>query len=164
MNKTMAVLSTVSLIKLAGAGLTASYGPDGDKQFPEFSELDLNGDNQISKDEMTAHVKTRFDRAEQNRDGMLSVEEMTAKYIKASERRINKMVKRIDANKDGQVSFVELQNRRKHRKQGNMLNKLDDNNNGFISAEEFAELKDHRRGKWLKFFVYDQKDDGQTKD
>ena len=45
-----------------------------------------------------------------------------------------------------------------------MLNKLDDNNNGFISAEEFAELKDHRRGKWLKFFVYDQKDDGQTKD
>ena len=124
----------------------------------------MNGDNQISKDEMTLHAKTRFDRADQNRDGMLSVEEMTAKYTKASERRINKMVKRIDANKDGQVSFVELQNRRKHRKQSNMLNKLDDNDNGFISAEEFAELKDHRRGKGLKFFVYDQKDDGQTKD
>ena len=68
----MAVLSTVSLITLAGAGLAASYGPDGDKPFPEFSELDLNGDNQIFKGEMTLHAKTRFDRADQNRDGMLS--------------------------------------------------------------------------------------------
>ena len=68
MNKTMAALNTVSLITLAGAGLAASYGPDGDKQFSEFSELDLNGDNQISKDEMTLPAKTRFDRADQNRD------------------------------------------------------------------------------------------------
>ena len=149
---------------MAGAGLTASYGPDGDKQFPEFLEFDLNGDNQISKDEMTAHAKTRFDRADQNRDGMLSAQEMTAERTKASERRINKMVKRIDANKDGQVSFEELQNGRKHRKQDNMFNKLDDNDDGFISAEEFAEMKDHRRGKWFKIFAKDQKDDRQTSD
>ena len=94
---------------MAGAGLAASYGPDGDKQFPEFSELDLNGDNQISKDEINFHAKTRFNRAEKNRDGMLSAEEMTAEHTKASERRINKVVKRIDVNKDGQVSFEELQ-------------------------------------------------------
>ena len=98
---------------------------------------------------MTEHAKTRFDRADQNRDGMLSVEEMTAKYTKASERRINKMVKRIDFNKEGQVSFEELQNGRKHRKQDDMFNKLNDNDDGFISAEEFAEIEDHRRAKWF---------------
>lgn len=164
MNKTVAVLSTVSLITLAGAGLAASYGSDGDKRFPEFSELDLNGDNQISKVEMTAHAKTRFDGADQNSDGMLSAAEMTAEHAKASEQRINKMIEKMDANKDGQVSFEEIQNGRKNRKQEKMFNKLDDNGDGFISAEEFAEMKDHRRGKWFKFFAKDQKDDGQTND
>ncbi len=164
MNKTVAVLSTVSLIAFAGAGLAASYGPDGDKRFPEFSELDLNGDNQISKDEMTAHAKRRFDGADQNSDGMLSAAEIAAERAKASERRITKMIEKMDANKDGQVSFEEIQNGRKNRKQEKMFNKLDDNGDGFISAEEFAEMKDHRRGKWLKFFAKDQKDDGQTND
>ena len=83
MNKTMAALNTVSLITLAGAGLAASYGPDGDKKFSEFSELDLNGEIQISKDEITLNAKTRFDRADQNRDRMLSAEEMTAEHTKA---------------------------------------------------------------------------------
>ncbi len=127
MNTIVAVLSTVSLITLAGEGLAASYGPDGDKRFPEFSELDLNGDNQISIDEMTAHAKTRFARADQNSDGMLSAQEMTAEHAKASERRINKMIERMDANKDGQVSFEEIQNGRKNRKQDKMFNKLEKN-------------------------------------
>ncbi len=113
---------------------------------------------------MTAHAKTRFSRADQNSDGMLSAQEMTAEHAKASERRINKMIEKMDANKDGQVSFEEIQNGRKNRKQDKMFNKLDDNGDGFISAEEFAEMKDHRRGKWFKFFAKDQKDDGQTND
>ena len=65
------------------------------------------------------------------------------------------MVKRIDFNKEGQVSFEELQNERKHRKQDDMFNKLNDNDDGFISAEEFAEMEDHRRAKWFKFFASD---------
>ena len=144
----MAALNTVSLITLAGAGLAASYGPDGDKQFLEFSELDLNGDNQISKDEMTLHAKTRFDRADQNRDRCYPPKKWPPNTPKPK-RRINKMVKRIDFNKEGQVSFEELQNGRKHRKQDDMFNKLNDNDDGLISAEEFAEMEDHRRAKWF---------------
>ena len=42
------------------------------------------------------------------------------------------MIEKMDANKDGQVSFGEIQNGRKNRKQEKMFNKLDDNGDGFI--------------------------------
>lgn len=62
---------------------------------------------------------------------------MIAKHAKALERRINKMIRNLDAYDDGRVSFEEIQNEQTNRKQADMLNKLKDDADGFISAEEF---------------------------
>ena len=65
------------------------------------------------------------------------MEEMIAKHAKALERRINKMIRNLDAYDDGRVSFEEIQNEQTNRKQADMLNKLKDDADGFISAEQF---------------------------
>ena len=62
---------------------------------------------------------------------------MIAKHAKALERRINKMIRNLDAYDDGRVSFEEIQNEQTNRKLADMLNKLKDDADGFISAEEF---------------------------
>ena len=74
------------------------------------------------------------------------------------------MIRKIDANDDGQVSFKEKQNEWPNRKQANMVSKLDDNADDFVFTEEFEELKDHRHGKLFRFFPKDQKDDGHAND
>ena len=65
------------------------------------------------------------------------MEEMIAKHAKALERRINKMIRNLDAYDDGRVSFEEIQNEQTNRKLADMLNKLKDDADGFISAGEF---------------------------
>lgn len=161
MINTLAILSIASLTAMNNTAFAQSYGRGEGKSFPKFSDLDLKGYKRISKKEITTHLKARFASMDQNNDGTLSIEEMIAQYTKASDRRINKMIRNMDANFDGQMSFEEIQNGRTDRKQANMLNKLDDDANGFISCEE---LKDNRHGKLFRLFTKDQKDDGQIND
>ena len=143
---TLIAITTAAIV--GGLGLS-SIDPAfayGDKKGPRgfgphitFAELDANGDGQVTAEELAALRSNRFDAQDTNGDGLLSVDEMTAAAVKrASERaakHIERMMKKRDANGDGQISLAELPGQGRSEK---MLKHMDENGDGTLSADEFA--------------------------
>lgn len=128
----------------------ADDGGNGHRKGPMLSieEMDTNGDQMISKEEIAAHAKSRFDTVDTNGDGKLSTEEMAAnakkEITKRMEKRHAKILKRLDEDGDGLLSFEEMQAKRQER--GNkMFDRLDENEDGMLSAEELEKMK--QKGK-----------------
>jgi Ca2+-binding EF-hand superfamily protein len=76
-----------------------------------FAKMDLNGDGNLTREEMTeykakmkaereANKKDRFDRADANEDGQISAEEFAAST--------DAMAKRMDRNGDGTIDRREM--------------------------------------------------------
>ncbi len=117
----------------------ADNGGNWHRKGPMLSieEMDTNGDQMISKEEIAAHAKSRFDTVDTNGDGKLSTEEMAANAEK-------ELTKRMDEDGDGLLSFEEMQAKRQER--GNkMFDRLDENEDGMLSAEELEKMK--QKGK-----------------
>jgi Ca2+-binding EF-hand superfamily protein len=131
--KTLATLSFIGSTALVSAAETTGQ--------PHFSQVDLNGDNLISKAELTAHAKTYFDRADTNGDGALSLSEMMTRRPANASVRLQKMIDKADTNSDGIVDFDELEAARTQSGRGNIFDKLDADNDGQLSNEEFARIK-----------------------
>jgi Ca2+-binding EF-hand superfamily protein len=75
------------------------------------------------------------------------------------EKRLKKMMRKLDKNEDGQISFEEMQSMRKGKSPERMIERFDDNDDGQISAEEYAKMENKmqkRKGK--------NKDHGKDKD
>jgi Ca2+-binding EF-hand superfamily protein len=115
-----------------------------------IKRFDKNNDGFLTKDELPPRFAAVFDRADQNGDGKLDVDEVgqmlqvLRQNIKANanksatpgknaeiERRIADVFNRLDANKDGKISRQEAQ--------GPLLknfDQLDRNKDGFLDKEE----------------------------
>lgn len=110
----------------------------------EFSELDLNGDGQVTAEEMQALGEKRFNEADTNGDGFLSKDEMKAQMLKRMEAKAEKygtkVMERKDANGDGQLSLEEM--RPNEKRQGKMFGRFDSDGDGVISEAEFAAAKE----------------------
>ncbi len=156
MKKNM-VLATLAAT-LTVIGFSSSAYADGHKgghrNMPSFETLDANADGQVTQDEFTALARTRFDTADTNSDGLLSAEEMSAMSSqdmkKRHEKRLKKMMRKLDKNEDGQISFEEMQSMRKGKSAERMIERFDDNDDGQISAEEYAKMENKmqkRKGK-----------------
>ncbi len=123
-------------------------GPDRDR--PGFTELDLNGDGQLSAEELRAPAEARFAEADTNGDGALSVEEMQARATERMAQRIaeraERTLERRDANGDGLLQLTELEDGRG----GRIFERMDADDDGMISAAEFDDareaMKDRRGG------------------
>ncbi|MCV6584347.1 MAG: EF-hand domain-containing protein [Marinibacterium sp.] len=117
-----------------------------------FAELDANNDGALTPDEMKAHHAGRFEATDTDGDGLLSVEELMIRTSKDAEARVQAMIARFDANKDGMLSRDELPAPgAKHEKRANrFFEKADADGNGALSQEEFdtarANLKDRAKG------------------
>ena len=62
----------------------------------------MNKDGKLSVEELVARATQRFDKADTNRDGVISAEEMTESIRRQrDEKRANRMLKRLDTNGDG---------------------------------------------------------------
>ena len=107
----------------------------------QFSQIDLNGDNLISKLEITVYAKTQFERADSNRDGSLSLSELIARRLANTSVRLQKMIDKADTNSDGLVDFNELEASRNKRRGVNIFDKFDADNDGQLTAEEFSMIK-----------------------
>lgn len=132
---------------LGSATLVAASDDDhAHRKGPKFfhEEMDTNGDQLISKDEIAAHAKARFDQVDANGDGKLSAEEMAAhgerEMTKRMEKRQARMLKRMDADDDGMLSFDEMQAKQQKR-MDKMFSRLDANEDGMLSAEELQKMK-----------------------
>ena len=106
----------------------------------QFSKIDLNNDNLISKTELMNHRKREFSFADTNHDGALSTEELIAARTTKVSFRTKRMMQILDENSNGVLEFDELNSVVSNRF-GNIFESLDLNNDGHLSKKEFSKLK-----------------------
>lgn len=151
MKRNYVITGIVAISLLSGAGAALAQGQQGGKysmgpMMPEFSEVDTNSDGKLSQDEMAAHAKARFDAADTDGNGKLSAAEMAAAKKKQQDdrrvRKMTKMIERLDADKDGELSFDEMPGQKTRAEQ--MFSRIDKDGDGAISKEEMEAA--HKKG------------------
>lgn len=141
-SKTM-ILSVVGAAMVASAGFAVAQGKGGHGERPSFEEVDTNGDGKITRDEMQARAGARFGEADSDGDGAISRDEMVARAMARVEKRIDRMMDRMDADDDGKITEAEMQQMRGKRME-RMIKWMDKDGDGALSKEEFG--KGHRKG------------------
>lgn len=158
----IAGLTALGLAAGSGAALAHSKmgnmgGMQGMRGGPvfDFAAVDADGDGKLTRAEMMAHAKARFDAADTDGNGKLSAGEIKAQAAARSEemremrseRMASRMIERMDADDDGEISFDEMPGQQS--RAGMMFGQLDNDGDGAISSEEFAaarEMDDGMRG------------------
>ena len=137
------IMTAFTVITLVGSN-SIGYADQlkGFKPFDgiQFSKIDFNNDNLISKTELMNHREREFSFADTNHDGALSIEELiTARTTKVSFR-AKRMMQILDQNSNGVLEFDELNSVVSNRF-GNIFESLDLNNDGHLSKKDFSKLK-----------------------
>ena len=134
------IMTTFTALTLVGSN-SISYA-DQLKPFDgiQFSKIDLNNDNLISKTELMNHRKREFSFADTNHDGALSTEELIAARTTKVSFRAKRMMQILDQNSNGVLEFDELNSVISNRF-GNIFKSLDLNNDGHLTKKEFFKLK-----------------------
>ena len=115
---------------------------------PDFSQLDANGDGQITQAEVKAFGAAEFAKADADGDGSLTLEELTARAktdrVRKMDKRAKRELKRLDSDGNGTIELAEMEE-----KQGGMrmFDRMDENEDGVISQEEFDAKKGKRHRK-----------------
>ena len=140
------IMTTFTILTLVGSN-SISYADQlkGLKPYEkiEFSKIDLDNDNLISKTELMKHRKREFSFTDTNHDGALSSEELIAAGTTKISFRAKRMIQILDKNSNGVVEFEELSSA-VTRRFGNIFENLDLNNDGHLNKNEFSKLKKRR--------------------
>ncbi|MDC3075926.1 hypothetical protein OA328_01470 [Paracoccaceae bacterium] len=100
-----------------------------------FENLDINNDGKLS----IAEIKTKRDSMvhsmDLNGDKMVSAQELMQQHAKRADLFAKQMIKKLDADRDGSLSFTELKKSRQW-KLSRIFYRLDKDLDGFISKEE----------------------------
>ena len=102
---------------------------------PTFENLDINNDGKISKKEIEKQRDFMVQSMDLNGDKMVSTQELIKRHAKRADFFAKRMIKKLDSNGDGSLSFSEFK-KSKQWKLERMFYRLDKNNDGFISKEE----------------------------
>jgi len=115
---------------------------------PDFSQLDANGDGQLTQAEVKAFGATQFAEADTDGNGSLTLEELTARakadWAKKMGKRAKRMLKRLDGDGNGTIELAEMEQMKPGKR---MFDRLDENEDGVISQEEFDAMKGKRDRK-----------------
>ena len=94
----------LSSIVVAGLAVAGNIGHHHKRQhLVHATPIDSNGDGQLTRDEVLAHSRTRFDRLDANGDGLVSLAEYGARLVN--------MFARMDTNGNGILEGDELPRR-----------------------------------------------------
>ena len=102
---------------------------------PLFEKLDINNDGKVSKKEIETRRELTVQSMDLNGDKMVSTQELMQQHAKRADLFAKRMLKKLDANGDGSLSFTELKKSRQ-RNLNRMFYRLDKDLDGFISKEE----------------------------
>ena len=133
------IMTTFTILTLVGSNsLVSADQLKGLKPFEgiEFSKIDLNNDNLISKTELINHRKREFSFADTNHDGALSSEELITAGTTKISFRAKRMIQILIENSNGVVEFKELSSA-VTRRFGNIFESLDLNNDGHLKKMNF---------------------------
>lgn len=109
-----------------------------------FEEIDLNGDGEVTREEMTRHRQARFASADTDGDGKLSPAEMEAAAMERMKARVANMIERFDTDGDGFLSADEMP---RPKRGDRMFDRVDADDNGSISREEFTKVRAMRKDR-----------------
>ena len=107
----------------------------------DFEDLDINNDRKVSKEEIRERREIAVQSMDLNGDKKLSAEELMQQHTKRAQLSVNRMIKELDSNGDGSLSFAELKKSRHLRNLGRMFDRLDNDNDGYISKDEVQRVK-----------------------
>lgn len=149
-----ALAATVALTTaLTATTAAARGGPGFGGGAASFSELDADGSGEVTQAEMQAFQEARRAALDTNGDGGLSKDEMLAaaqaRNAERTERRVDRMIERLDANADGIIQFGEMPERNAERASDRFA-RVDTDGSGGLSEAEFEAAKEargDRRGK-----------------
>ncbi len=138
------IISATTITALQGA---SAHGGAA-RHLPEFSELDADGDNTLTREELQVFGASGFQDADLDGDGLLSGEELSAQAHARVDERVARMIERRDENGDGALSAGEI--RPDDGRTARMFEIADANDDGGISRAEFEHAMLHfgeRRGR-----------------
>ena len=133
---------------LSAAPAALAQGGPGDRGV-SFEELDADGDGVLTEAEMQAHRAARFAAMDTDGNGSLSATELTAAAEQRKSKRADRMIERVDADGDGEVSRKELASLGQ-RKGGRGFEQLDADGDGTVTKAEFEAAKEKRRAQMQK--------------
>lgn len=116
------------------------HGKRWGKKFSKMSALknaDTNKDGTITKAELEAAQKVKFEKFDKDKNGEVTKEEVLARIARHLEKRAERITRRFDTNKDGKVTVEEFQARADRQ-----LYMLDLNDDGQINKDEMP--------RWLR--------------
>ncbi len=152
--KNALILSVLIPVGLAVSLPAYAMGPRDGAERPSFTELDANGDGQLTLAELEAHGEARFAATDTDGDGLLSRDELIAAGAARVARGVDARLERFDDNEDGMLSANEADDMRPRRPSPERIfGHMDADGDGVVTEAEFEEAaarfmerRDERRG------------------
>ena len=133
-------LLVAGLVLAAVGGVSADRGGygggRGGHMMQMFERVDLNGDGQVTRVELTEYRDRRFSEGDANGDGALELAEFEAVWLAMVRERMVDRFQALDADGDGRITAAEFD-----RPLDRLFSRLDSDEDGSVSR---SEIRDHR--------------------
>ena len=139
---------SVAVLLALTVGTTAiAQTPKGMKMLgmSDFEEFDIDKDGKVSKEEIRERREIAVQSMDLNGDEKLSAEELMQQHSKRAQFSVNRMIKKLDSNGDGSLSFAELENGQRVGTLRKLFDRLDKDDDGYISKDEALRVKKNMR-------------------
>ncbi len=106
------IFMVAAAISLAGSGAVSDVLAASTAGLPAskrtFAQMDSNKDGKLTVEELSPRAQKRLARYDDNKDGSVSRQEIDVVLAKILERRRDRLLKELDADKNGVITTVEV--------------------------------------------------------